>query len=664
MMAGAPVIRAASHVLRPEVEDRREPWLEQVLRAAGAPFLRRLRARKARHLSMIRAIGRAGAALEQESEAQLRARARRLRRELQRDGFDDARVVAAFALVREMAGRVLGMRHFDTQLLGGLLLLYGRVAEMDTGEGKTLTATLAAATAALAGVPVHVITVNDYLTARDAEQMRPLYEALGLTVGCVVHEVSQQERREAYGADITYCTNKELTFDYLRDRLLLGEQAHPLRLQAEYLQGREARVHRLLLRGLHFAIVDEADSVLVDEARTPLVISSNCDNPGEEKVLREAMQLAGEMEQGRHFELDAGARQVRLTANGKLWLAARAGAMGALWKGTVRREGLVQQALMARHLFVRDVDYLVRDGGIQIIDEHTGRVMADRSWERGLHQMVEIKEGCEPTPLRETLARISYQRFFRRYLHLSGMTGTAREVAAELWSVYGLAVTRVPPHKPSRRRYLPSRYFRREEDKWRAVVERVEALHAAGRPVLVGTHSVEASESLSRRFDAAGLPHRVLNARQDAEEAEIIARAGEAGRITIATSMAGRGTDIKLDETARERGGLHVILTRLFDAARNDRQLAGRCARQGDPGSFEALLSLQDSCEDPRRLAWWQRLLLGGAARASGLDMRVAPWLLRNIQAGVERRHARIRRSVWRHDEQSKQLLSFSGRGE
>lgn len=664
MWANPPIIAVANHVLRPETPDRKQALVEKVVAALGAPWLRRLYGAKSRWPAMIRAIDAAGESLRVCSESELNEKIRRLRTALRRDGFQEPLVIESFALVRETAERVLGMRHFESQLMGGLVLLYGRIAEMNTGEGKTLTATLAAATAALAGVPVHVITVNDYLSERDAEEMRPLYEALGISVGCVVHAVPQSERRLAYAADITYCTNKELTFDYLRDRLLLGEGTEPLRLQAEYLYGKEARVHQLLLRGLHFAIIDEADSVLIDEARTPLVISSNTQNLEEERVLREAADLAEAMVKERDFKMNQSARQISLTPEGRVNIAERSKALGPLWTGTVRREGLVQQALTARYLFVKDVDYLVRDGKIQIIDEHTGRVMADRSWERGLHQLMEIKEGCELTSLRETLARMSYQRFFRRYLHVSGMTGTAREVAAELWSVYGLAVSRVAPHRPSRRQYLPPHYFRRSADKWQAVVERVQQLHKQGRPVLVGCNTVSASESLSERFTQVGLAHRVLNAKQDAEEAEVIACAGQAGQITIATSMAGRGTDIKLDDAVQEKGGLYVILTQRFDAARNDRQLAGRCARQGDPGSYEEFLSLEESAQEPQRLAWWQRSLLGAPGRGSGLDLRSAAWLLRAVQARTERMHARIRRSVWRHDEQRKQLLSFSGRGE
>jgi len=580
-----------------------------------------------------------------------------LRGALARDGVTPALSARAFAIVRETAHRVLGMRHFDVQLMGGQVLLDGMLAEMDTGEGKTLTATLAACTAAFAGIPVHVITVNDYLVTRDVELLRPLYEALGLSVGAVVDGMDADARRAAYRADVTYVTNKQVAFDYLRDRMVLGDARGGLRLGLERLYEESARVDRLILRGLCYAIVDEADGVLVDEARTPLIISRPGDSDGQERVYLQALSLAARLEQDADYVVDLRERDVRLTDAGGARLDALTHPLGGVWSGRRRREELVRQALQARCLFQPDQHYLVRDGEVQIIDEYTGRVMPDRSWERGLHQMIEAKEGCEITGQRETLARISYQRFFRRYLRLAGMSGTAREVAGELWSVYRLGVVTIPANRPVRRTGCGERVYARADARWDAVVARIAELHAAGRPVLVGTRSVSASERLSAALEREGLEHSVLNARQDAEEAEIVARAGAAGRITVATNMAGRGTDIRLGPGVAERGGLHVIATERHEARRIDRQLFGRCGRQGDPGSFEAIVSLEDDLVANFARPW---LPVVGAARG-GLAARLR---VRRAQRSAERRHARVRRELLKLDEQLGRVLAFSGRPE
>ena len=578
-------------------------------------------------------------------------------------GFEPGLVARAFALVREAAERTVGMRHFDCQLVGGWVLLNGMVAEMETGEGKTLTATLAVGTAALGGIPVHVITVNDYLASRDAEWMGPVYRALGLTVGRIVHEVAPENRRAAYASDVVYCTNKEIVFDYLRDKLSLKDRVDPIRLQAEALYSDQARADRLLLRGLNYAIVDEADSVLIDEARTPLIISGG--GRAEHRVLLEqALDLAGKLQDVVHYRIDFGARKVELTDAGKGHLEDLAEPLGGTWQGRMRREETVRRALSAVQLFERDEHYLVRDGKVEIVDEFTGRVMPDRSWERGLHQLIEVKEDCEVSQQHETLARISYQRFFRRYLKLAGMTGTASEAAGELCSVYGLHVVRVPTNEPVRRRGFPDRFHANLDAKWVAVVNRVTEMHKAGRPVLVGTRSVAASEHLSRMLVEAGLSHQVLNAKFDNEEAEIISDAGESGRITIATNMAGRGTDIKLTSDTLDRGGLHVILTERHEAGRIDRQLAGRCGRQGDPGSFEIFGSL----EDPLLASGGSRWRVGLARRCSGKAIGAWSWAagraLNAAQKKLERLHARVRRDLLKYDERRGELLSFTGQSE
>jgi len=594
----------------------------------------------------------------------LKEEAARLGLEVRKRGFREDLVAGIFAVVREVAGRRIGLRHFDTQLMGGLVLLRGMIAEMDTGEGKTLTATLAASAAALAGIPVHVICVNDYLTARDADAMGPVYEALGLTVGSVVHEKTPRERQEAYRCHITYCTNKEVTFDYLRDRLTLGEMTDNLRLQAEYLYTRHMREDRLLLRGLHFAICDEADSLLVDESRTPLIISGGGDDHEEEAFLRQAMRLALSLKEGADYRLDRDVSRIELTDAGLDRVRTMTAPLGPLWTGTIRREETIRKGLAALHLFRPDVHYLVKEGKVQIVDEYTGRLMPDRSWERGIHQLIEIKEGCELTRQVESMARITYQRFFRRYLHLCGMTGTAWEVRKELWWVYGLAVARVPTEKPIRRAALPDVILPTAAEKRRVLVERVDTLLKSGRPVLIGTRSVAASEELSRCFQDTSIEHRVLNAKNDREEAAIVAEAGLYGAVTIATNMAGRGTDIKLGPGIAEAGGLHVILTERHDAGRIDRQLAGRCGRQGDPGSFEAVLSMEDGLLEGGRAGVFGRIAQRIPRPGSSLWTLFSKIAILHAQRKMERVHARARRALLKQDEQMGTLLSFSGQGE
>jgi preprotein translocase subunit SecA len=653
----AAVSPPASRDLRAERPDRTAPLHERLVHDAlglllfASPQQRALAAIVPR----VEALASEFAAL---SDRELRQTTAEIRLQLHRFGLTPDPVARSFALIRETAARILGQRHYPSQLIGGHALLRNTVAEMETGEGKTLTATLAAGTAALAGIPVHVISVNDYLTARDAEQTGPLYRALGLEVGCVIQGMQPQERRIAYSRSITYVTNKEIVFDYLRDRLTLGARTAPLRTQAEQLYSRGERMQKLLLRGLHFALVDEADSILIDEARTPLIISGPTDGGEEAEFLRQALTVAGELEAGTSYLIDHARRQALLTPRGRETIRDRTERLGPLWQGLVWREGMISQALSALHLFHRDEQYLVRDGKIEIIDEFTGRVMPDRSWEQGLHQLIEVKEGCELTQRRKTLAKISYQRFFRRYLRLSGMTGTAKEVRGELWSVYGLPTVRIPTHRPVVRKRLPSQVLPTLETKWRLVVERVRELHAGRHPVLIGVHSVAASERLSGLIGAAGLEHRVLNAKNDKVEAEIVARAGEAGKITIATNMAGRGTDIKLGPGVRELGGLHVILTERHEAARIDRQLAGRCGRQGDPGSFEEIVSLEDPLLTEGHGVAWGRL-----ARRLPLPL-LARIAVNRAQKNMESYHSRVRKELFRQDQQQGNLLSFSGRME
>jgi preprotein translocase subunit SecA len=535
---------------------------------------------------------------------------------------------------------------------------------MEAGEGKRLTATLPAVAVALCGRPVHVITVNDYLADRDANFMRPLYAAFGLSVGLVRQGQSPAERRAAYACDLTYCTGKDLVFDYLRDRIALGASKGRTRMLVNRLLDDAAGGSPLLLRGLHFAIVDEADSVLIDEARTPLIIAGERPGAKSDEFHRQALALTAELRSGEHYRLSPAEHAVRLTPRGRDALEQATRGLDGLWTHQRAREEACEQALAARLFYHRDQQYIVKDGKVEIVDEFTGRVLADRSWERGLHQLIEVKEGCEITGERQTIARITYQRFFRRFLLLAGMTGTAREVAGELWAIYGLKVVRLPTNRPLRRKGHGLRLYPTQEARWQAVVQTVDRMSTVGgRPVLVGTRSVVASEELSRRLDAAGIAHEVLSARQDRDEAEKIARAGEAGRVTVATNMAGRGTDIRLAPGVAERGGLHVILTEFHESARIDRQLYGRAARQGDPGSYEAIVSADDEIfrlHAPR---------FGRAAAARSDGEGAAPaWVARMLQHAAqrhaERRNSRIRRENVRQDRELDRRLAFSGESE
>jgi preprotein translocase subunit SecA len=649
------------HLAERPLED--ETFLDRAMKGLARPLVQAFRAPGARLRGFAARVESLGLGMAQLGDGALRGRVGETRMLLHRHGLKPEPVARAFALVREISGRTLGMRHYATQIMGAKVMVEGMLAEMATGEGKTLAATLAAAAAALAGLPVHVVTVNDYLTSRDAAQMGLLYRALGLTTGCVVHGMQPGEKRQAYACDITYVTNKEVAFDYLRDRITLGQVRAPVRLQAERLSRADARSERLLMRGLYYAIVDEADSVLVDEARTPLIISGAGEGTEERRFLEEASTLATELSEGADYAIEHAERRIRLTPEGKRRIHELSQDLGPLWTGIVRREEIVTKALVARHLYRAGEHYLVSSGKVVIVDEYTGRAMPERSWEGGLHQLIELKEGCKLTGRTDTLARISYQRFFRRYLRLSGMTGTAWEVRRELWAVYSLPVVRIPTHRPVRREMLIPRLYASEQERWQDMALRVKELSGQGRPVLVGTRTVAASEEAARHLREAGVGHRVLNARQDDEEALIVAEAGRAGTVTVATNMAGRGTDIKLDAGVEEKGGLHVILTARHEAGRIDRQLLGRCSRQGDRGSFEAMLSLEDALLQGGRGGLWAvlaRLLPSGTPLWSRCGLRA----LERAQARQEKIHARIRRELVNLDERGRDLLSFAGRSE
>jgi preprotein translocase subunit SecA len=554
----------------------------------------------------------------------------------------------ALAVAREAAWRAIGLRPFVVQLMGALAMLDGLVAEMATGEGKTLTAALAAGVWGWFGKPVHIITVNDYLVQRDAEEMGPIYKMLGLTTGHVIHETTPTDRIEHYRRNVVYVTSKELVADFLRDQIALGHLRSSTQTVVGMLMSGN-RQSRLMVPGLWRVLVDEADSLLIDEGVTPLIISNSPEEEGNASLYERADMLASQLEVNRDFKIDWTVRHVDLTERGEDRLDVLSMDDGGFWQGKRRREELVVQALSARHCFTRGEHYLVTsDKKVQIIDEFTGRIMADRSWRHGLHQAVEVKEGVPVTADKENLARLSFQRFFRQYPVMAGMTGTAWEARGELWQIYGRAVVKIPTNRPCIRQHLPLRMFDTLPEKWEAVTKRVCEINDTGAPVLVGTRSVLASEELSHRLAAVGKAHRVLNATQTAQEASIVAEAGQEGRITVATNMAGRGTDIKLGRGIAERGGLHVIATEPHGSGRVDRQLFGRAARQGDPGCAQMFACAEDDLfarHAPRLRKNWRTI---GGAR-----------LIAIAQARAEKLARYNRGQVLKNDDWMDQSLPF-----
>ncbi|MBI5618471.1 MAG: hypothetical protein HY943_19515 [Gammaproteobacteria bacterium] len=577
---------------------------------------------------------------------------------------EPAGLARALAHVREAARRTLGLAAHPPQVLGAWMLATGNFVELDTGEGKTLTAALAACLAALAGVPAHVVTVNDYLAGRDAEIMNPLFAFFGLSVGVVHSGVAQGLRAREYTRDITYCTNKDLVFDYLRDRVNARGVHSLAQLAVRRLHTERRAPEALRLRGLHFAIVDEADSILVDEARTPLILSSAREGGGDDAVYRELLEVAAGLEDDRDYRLAGPQRSVELSPRGRTLLEELAFARESdaeFWRVAWVREHYVSQALRALKVLRRDQHYVVAEGKIVIVDEFTGRLLPDRSWEQGLHQLVEAKEGCAVTGRNRTLARLTYQGFFARYLRLSGMSGTLKEISREMAAVYRLRTVRIEPNRPCRRRTLPTVLAADQDAKRAAVVAEVRARLADGQPVLVGTRSVHASIELSGALEAAGIPHRVLNALQNADEAALVASAGRPGAVTVATNMAGRGTDIPLDPAVVPHGGLHVVLTEWHESARIDRQLFGRCARQGDPGSCRAIVALDDEIVTSYAPGFARALAARYGARVPAWAGRL---LRRVVQATAEAENAAQRRVTMWQDKQMRDQLAFSGSGE
>lgn len=583
-----------------------------------------------------------------EEMGELRARERRAAG--RREG---ARVEALAGWV-EIAARTLGLEAHPAQVVAAWGLTEGALVELPTGEGKTLALALAAGVAAWAGRPCHVVTANDYLAVRDARGLAGFYARGGVSVGVVGAGLAPAERAGAYGAEVVYTTAKELLADFLRDRLLLGRWQHAgrravRRLDRDRAEGAEPA--GLVLRGVHTVLLDEADHTLVDEAATPLIISRRRADPLLAEACAEVSEWVGALRRDRDYTVDPEGQRIELTA-------AAVQAVRESWQPRARvlrnrrwRAELVRLALQAREFFRRDRHYVVRDGQVVLIDEGTGRLQEQRSWRRGLHQLVEAKEGLALTAATETAASVSFQQFFRRVPRLAGVTGTAAENAAELWRGYGLPVVAVPPHRPSRRTSAPLRVRATADARWAGVVDAIAACQTSGQPVLVGTRSVAASEHLAALLAARAIPCAVLNARQLDREAEIVARAGQRGRVTIATNLAGRGTDIRLGPGVVELGGLVVIATELHAAARVDRQLHGRAGRQGDPGRVEPWASWEDELAVRFVPAGLRRILAAAVTREWTGAQPLSRAALRWAQMRAEQMAARQRRDVVRRDE-------------
>ena len=522
-----------------------------------------------------------------------------LREVFHRGRQDEETVRRSLASIREVARRETGESPYIVQLMGALALYHGRIVEMLTGEGKTLTGSLAAPLLAWRYRHVHVLTVNDYLAQRDAESRKCIYDRCGCSVGAIVQSLENEARFDVYARSIIYGTPKQITADWLRDQIRLGTLhtawAGRRLLGSAAGGGGGGPGVGPMIPGLAAALVDEADAVLIDEGVVPLIIARARREDEMAQIYRDGAEIARRLDDKADYKVDYVHRRVELTRRGKHRIEEMAGSFtDPIWRASRRAEELIRQALVARHCYLHGHQYQIVDGRVVIVDEYTGRFLPDRSWEHGLHQAVEAKEGLEITADRETLARLSFQRFFRMYPVMCGMTGTVADAKIEMEKVYQRPITIIPTNRPIARKTWPPRVFKTSDARWAAVVESILELHRQRRPVLVGSRSIQASELVSARLAARGIPHRVLNANFDKEEAEFIALAGHDGAITVATNMAGRGTDIKPNPQALKAGGLHVVLTEMHSAKRIDRQFIGRAGRQGDPGSSQMFMSLED----------------------------------------------------------------------
>lgn len=612
----------------------------------------------------VRKIRQAGVDLVSLDDRQLRDAAARLRESVGggRSATSTDLLAPAFALMNEALRRTLGVNYYDVQLLGGLALSRGSIAEMQTGEGKTYVAALPAFIHALAGRGVHVLTSNNYLADRDFHLLQPAYECLGVSVGLLQPNGDRADKRAAYACDVTYGPGYEFGFDYLRDQVALrrNEEAK----LGETLLGRfrhgNADGALPIQRGLACAIVDEVDNVLIDDAGSPLIISESSTTAAEDAEAHHVAHLMiPRLREGQDYRFDAASGLVELTKRGSKTIHQNAAAIP--WAVLLRPwSDYVTQALRVELLFRRDVQYVVQDGQVRVVDESTGRVFADRSWRDGLHQAIETREGLEVTAEKRPIARITRQRLFRLYEQLCGMTGTALESAGELREIYGRRVAPIPLWKPSQRTMASTRLFADADAKWSAVVETVRRVHATGRPVLVGTRTIAASETLADRLQRHGVPHQVLNGKQDADEAAIVARAGQPGEVTIATNMAGRGTDIKLGSGVAELGGLYVIATERHANRRVDRQLVGRCARQGDPGTAQFFLSGDDDLIRVHRP--WLGRAIRRAACADGEVLTDFDYAIGKTQVLAEKTERDRRRQLFHSDQRRDGVMAkFAG---
>lgn len=569
--------------------------------------------------------------LKKLSDSSLANKTNEFKARLAKGGTLDDILPEAFAVIREASRRVLGMRHFDTQLIGGIILHRGNIAEMCTGEGKTLVATAPVYLNALEGKGVHVITVNDYLAKRDSEWMGQVYKFLGLSVGLIVHDLDFNQRKIAYNSDITYGTNNEFGFDYLRDNMVTS-------------------LDQMVQRPLHYCLIDEVDSILIDEARTPLIISG----PGQKSTdaYYTVAKLVPQLKKEEDYTIDEKQKTVAPTEAGVAKMEKLLHVENLYDAENLELNHLFVQALRAQTMMTRDKDYVVKDGEVVIVDEFTGRLMYGRRYSDGLHQAIEAKEGLEVQRESQTLATITFQNYFRMYDKLAGMTGTAKTEEQEFIKIYGLPVLQVPTNKPIQRKDLPDVIFKNKRGKYKAVVREVERRHATGQPMLIGTTSIEQSEELSHMLDQANIPHSVLNAKYHEREAAIVALAGQKGAVTIATNMAGRGTDISLGEGVAELGGLAIIGTERHESRRIDNQLRGRAGRQGDPGSSQFFLSLED---DLLRIfggdnikSFMEKM---GLEEDEPINSRMVSNAIQKAQKRVEARNFDIRKYVLEYDD-------------
>ncbi len=613
--------------------------------------------------SLVRRITQHSHTLQELTDAQLTKKSLALKFEARGGTPLESLLIEAFALVRESARRTISMQHYDVQLLGGIAMFHRSIAVMQTGEGKTLTATLPIYLNALRGQGSHLATANDYLAARDAELMAPVYQRLGLSVGVITNEANRVQRFNAYQCDVTYTTAKEIGFDFLKDRLIMRQLEYAGISQIPSMVNAKAHAElQIVQRGLNYILVDEADSILIDEARTPLIVSSVPDEVAQAAIALYdwAADVSPKFIIENHYRVDPDNNQVNLTAAGRRQV--RVLPHPAILKQTPIMDiyEQVEQAIYVNENYISDRHYVIRDGEVVIVDEFTGRLAEGRKWRAGIHQAIEAREKLKVSVETGESARITLQDLFLKYDSLSGMTGTAAKSESELESIYDVNVVNVPTNRPPRRIQLPTRVFGNDQEKWQSIADEIQTMHQTGRPVLIGTRSIDKSEILSKILNHRKVTHEVLNARHLEREAEIVASAGEVGRVTVATNMAGRGTDIKLTKAALAIGGLHVICSELHESARIDRQLIGRCGRQGDPGSFRQYLSLEDDILDNGIGERAARRLRNYQAAPPKTLKRFAP-VFHKAQAKIQHNHFKSRKMLLFHESRRQEMQREMG---